>query len=268
MANQHATPRPNQAVGVRLYVEYDLVEGAVVELGESHAHYVRTVMRRKAGEPARLFNGRDGEWSARIDVLHKGSGGLLPQNQRRLQVPEPGPWLLFAPLKRAPLDFLVQKAVELGASVLQPVQTANTNTGRINLDRMNANAIEAAEQCERLTVPEVRSAEKHTFLLENWPEDRYLLVCAEHGAAQPIDNVLRAAPRDSAWGILTGPEGGFVSSELNQLRKLPFARTVSLGPRILRAETAALAALTCWQAVLGDWRDGRPEFHETSTRTT
>jgi 16S rRNA (uracil1498-N3)-methyltransferase len=253
---------------MRLYTEQDLARDRPIPLTAPQAHYLRNVMRANVGDDVLLFNGRDGEWSARIDVLHKGSGGLLPQNQRRLQVPEPGPWLLFAPLKRAPLDFLVQKAVELGASVLQPVQTANTNTGRINLDRMNANAIEAAEQCERLTVPEVRSAEKHTFLLENWPEDRYLLVCAEHGAAQPIDNVLRAAPRDSAWGILTGPEGGFVSSELNQLRKLPFARTVSLGPRILRAETAALAALTCWQAVLGDWRDGRPEFHETSTRTT
>lgn len=250
---------------MRLYIDQDLNIDQPVVLTGAQAHYLRNVMRAGPGDRVQLFNGRDGEWSAAIESLRKGAGTLLPQTQHRPQTFESGPWLAFAPLKRAPLDFLVQKAVELGASVLQPVQTANTNTGRINHDRMVAHAIEAAEQCERLTVPEVRQIAKHTFLLENWPEERYLLVCAERGAAQPIDDALRNASNDSAWGILTGPEGGFAPSELEQLGKLPFVRMVSLGPRILRAETAAIAALTCWQSVLGDWHVLRPESHEEST---
>ncbi len=253
---------------MRLYIEQDICVGQPVTLTTAQAHYLRNVMRAGPGDSVTLFNGRDGEWAAAIESLRKGTGALIPQTQSRPQTLEAGPWLAFAPLKRAPLDFLVQKAVELGASVLQPVQTGNTNTGRINRDRMVAHAIEAAEQCERLTVPEVRQIAKHTFLLENWPEDRYLLVCAERGAAQPIDDVLRNAPQDSAWGIYTGPEGGFASSELEQLGKLPFVRMVSLGPRILRAETAAIAALTCWQSVLGDWCDSRPESHEESKLIT
>ena len=253
---------------MRLYIEQDIGIGQPVSLTGAQAHYLRNVMRAGPGDCVQLFNGRDGEWTAEIESLRKGTGTLSPQSQRRTQAVEPGPWLAFAPLKRTPLDFLVQKAVELGASVLQPVQTANTNTERVNRDRMVAHAIEAAEQCERLTVPEVRQIAKHTFLLENWPEERYLLVCAERGATQPINDVLRDAPKDSAWGILTGPEGGFASSELEQLGKLPFVRMISLGPRILRAETAAIAALTCWQSVLGDWHDSRPEIHEESTLNT
>ena len=243
---------------MRLYIEDNLAADRPVTLTAAHAHYLRNVMRAGPGDMVLLFNGRDGEWDAAIDSLRKNSGSALPRAQRRPQRDEPGPWLLFAPLKRSPQDFLIQKAVELGVAALQPVRTEYTNTGRINRDRMVAHAIEAAEQCERLTVPEVREIEKHTFILENWPQDRYLLVCAERGAAQPIDEVLRAAPETGAWGILTGPEGGFASSELEQLRTLPFVRMVSLGPRILRAETAASAALTCWQSVLGDWDDHRP----------
>jgi 16S rRNA (uracil1498-N3)-methyltransferase len=242
---------------MRLFTEHDLTANRPVALTAGQAHYLRNVMRASPGDMVVLFNGRDGEWSARIDTLAKGSGTLSPQEQRRAQMPEPGPWLLFAPLKRAPLDFLIQKAVELGVAVLQPVQTANTNTGRINLGRMAANAVEAAEQCGRLTVPEMRPAKKYGFILENWPADRHLLICAERGAAQSIEKVLRTAPPEGEWGILTGPEGGFAPSELDLFRNLPFATLVSLGPRILRAETAALAALTCWQAVLGDWRSDR-----------
>lgn len=250
---------------MRLYTEQNLASDQAVALTAAQAHYLRNVMRANVGDDVLLFNGRDGEWLARIDTIRKGAGILLPQHQCRPQRPEPGPWLLFAPLKRAPLDFLVQKAVELGAAALQPVQTANTNTSRINFDRMQANATEAAEQCERVTVPEVRPVEKYTFLLENWPKDRYLLVCAEFGAAKPITLTLRDAPPDSAWGILTGPEGGFLPSELELIRNRPYTRMVSLGPRILRAETAAIAALTCWQSVLGDWHEERPNSHESST---
>tara|TARA_Y100000588_G_C13930349_1_gene785490 strand:- start:102 stop:833 length:732 start_codon:yes stop_codon:yes gene_type:complete len=242
---------------MRLYIQDDLAADRPVALTASHAHYLRNVMRAAPGDKVLLFNGRDGEWDAAIESLRKGSGAVVPQAQRRPQRAEPGPWLLFAPLKRGPQDFLIQKAVELGVSALQPVRTEFTNTDRVNRDRMVTHAIEAAEQCERLTVPQVRGIEKHTFLLENWPQDRYLLVCAERGAAEPIDDVLRAAPNESAWGILTGPEGGFASSELEHLRTLPFVRIASLGPRILRAETTAIAALTCWQSVLGDWHEPR-----------
>ena len=243
---------------MRLYIKQDLAADRLVELTAAHAHYLRNVLRAGPGDKVSLFNGRDGEWDAVIKKLRKGSGSAVAQRQKHPQKAETGPWLLFAPLKRGPQDYLIQKSVELGVSVLQPVRTEFTNTDRINRDRMMANAIEAAEQCERLTVPEVREIEKHTFLLENWPQNRYLLVCAEDGPAQPINDMLRAAPQNGAWGILIGPEGGFASSELEQLRTLPFARLVSLGPRILRAETAAVAALTCWQSVLGDWHDRRP----------
>ena len=224
-----------------------------ISLTPPQIHYLRNVMRAGPGDTVILFNGRDGEWAAQIDALSKGSGTLTPQKKHREQSSEPGPWLLFAPIKRAPLDFLVQKAVELGAACLLPVFTAHTNSERINLDRLTANAIEAAEQCERLTVPEIRAPDKLDAILQNWPTDRRLLVCAEHGNAQGIDETLRSATGNEEWGILIGPEGGFAPSELDQLRALPFASLVSLGPRILRAETAALAALTCWQAVLGDW---------------
>lgn len=252
---------------MRLFTDQDLAKDRPVALTAGQAHYLRNVMRASAGDPVLLFNGRDGEWSARIDAFRKGGGRLLAQDRVRPQRAEPGPWLLFAPLKRGPLDFLVRKAVELGVSVLQPIETAHTNATRINLERMRANAVEAAEQCERLTVPEVRAAQKYSFLLDNWPGDRYLLVCAERGAVEPIAEALRSAPRDSAWGILIGPEGGFAGTELEMLDTRPFALKVSLGPRILRAETAALAALSCWQATLGDWRDGRPLHHDASTRT-
>ena len=237
---------------MRLFIEKELAADQPVALTSAHTHYLRNVMRATPGDKVLLFNGRDGEWEASIETLAKGSGTAVPRALRFPQRLEPGPWLLFAPLKREPQDFLIQKAVELGVSALQPVRTKFTNTVRINQNRMVSHAIAAAEQCERLTVPEVREMQKHTFLLENWPEDRYLLVCAEREAAQPIDDVLRAAPKSGTWGILTGPEGGFALSELEQLHIL-----LSLGPRILRAETAAIAALTCWQSVLGDWNDHR-----------
>lgn len=252
---------------MRLYTEQDLAGGLSVALTDGQTHYLRNVMRARPGDDVNLFNGRDGEWSARIETLDKRSGTLAVTEHQRAQAPEPGPWLLFAPLKRAPLDFLVQKAVELGVSALQPVQTAYTNTDRINLDRLRANAIEAAEQCERLTVPDIFSPKKYSFLLDNWPPERYLLICAERGEAQPIADALRAAPRGGEGSILIGPEGGFAPAELEELGNRPFATSVSLGPRILRAETAALAALACWQAELGDWRRGRDDFHEGSTRT-
>ncbi|MDA0661337.1 MAG: 16S rRNA (uracil(1498)-N(3))-methyltransferase [Proteobacteria bacterium] len=243
---------------MRLYTEHDLAAGQEVPLTANQAHYLRNVMRARPGDAVSAFNGRDGEWEARIEALSKGVGTLSPDRQTRKQTSEPGPWLLFAPIKRGPLDFMVQKAVELGASALWPVMTERTNAGRVNMERLAANTIEAAEQCERLTLPDLRAPEKYSTVLDNWPQDRQLLVCVERGAVPAMGSVLQHQAGIAAWAILTGPEGGFSPSELDQLTRLPFVSPVSLGPRILRAETAALAALVCWQCALGDWNRPLP----------
>lgn len=244
----------------RLYVDDDLGDAMTVGLSAAQAHYLRHVLRLGSGDVVALFNGRDGEWHARIDGFGRGWCSLVVETQMREQGMEPDIWLLFAPIKRARLDFLVQKAVELGASRLRPVMTQHTDVKRVNVERLRANAAEAAEQCERTTLPAVDEARSLTAVLADWPTERRLLLCAEAGPAQPIHDVLTADAASgpaAGWAILTGPEGGFAPSELDALGKLPFVTLVSLGPRILRAETAALSALVCWQSVLGDWHADR-----------
>ena len=223
-------------------------------------HYLKNVLRLVVGNVVALFNGRDGEWLARVDGLGKGSGSLTATEKRRRQSSEGDVWLLFAPPKRARLDFMVQKASELGVSAIIPVKTQNTSVTRLNLDRLRANVIEAAEQCERLTLPRVEAMRALDDVLIGWPQERRLLLCAEAGPATPIAKLLADADRTVSWAVLTGPEGGFAKSELDQLSKLPFVSAASLGPRLLRADTAAIAALSCWQAMLGDWQ-GRPPVH-------
>lgn len=244
----------------RLHVTADLAADGMVELGREQAHYLRNVLRLGAGAAVALFNGRDGEWRARVTEGGKGRALLAIEAQTRAQDAGPDLWLAFAPIKRARLDFLVEKAVELGAARLMPVVTRHTDVSRVNLDRLRATAAEAAEQCERLTLPLVDAPVPFDRLLADWPRDRRLLVCAEAGAADPMAAVLQDAAPQNACGLLIGPEGGFATAELDALRKLAFVTPVSLGPRILRAETAALAALACWQALLGDWgtRPPRP----------
>jgi 16S rRNA (uracil1498-N3)-methyltransferase len=247
----------------RLHIESPLEQGTAVGLDPGRAHFLRSVLRLKPAAMVALFNARDGEWLARIDALGKGWCSLQVMERLRAPGPEPDIWLVFAPIKRARLDFLVEKATELGASALQPVMTRRTNVERVNLERLRANAREAAEQCERLSLPEVLAPAKFTTLLEGWPRDRRLLVCCERGPVRPLFEVLsefrktrNAAAADSAtesWAVMSGPEGGLAESELDALSKLPFVTLAGLGPRILRADTAALAALTCWQASLGDW---------------
>lgn len=248
-------------VSARLYVPDDLAAGQTLGLAAAQAHYLRHVLRLDSGARVALFNGRDGEWHAEIDGFGRGWCSLTVDRQTRPQTAGPDVWLAFAPLKRARLDFLVQKAVELGASALQPVITQHTDVSRVNTGRLRSNVVEAAEQCERLTLPEVREPCSLSELAAQWPASRRLLVCAEQGPAEPIWRVLErgqaAAAVTAEWGVLTGPEGGFAASELDAIGKLPFVTLVSLGPRILRAETAALAALACWQAVLGDWHSDR-----------
>jgi 16S rRNA (uracil1498-N3)-methyltransferase len=240
-------------VKTRLLVEDGLSSAAVVGLDGDRAHYLRNVLRLKPGDRVALFNGRDGEWSAGITELGKRSARLEVGERTRDQDDAADIWLAFAPIKRARIDFIAQKATELGATVLWPVFTKFTAMERVNLDRLRANAVEAAEQCGRMSVPAVREPVRFDELLDAWPLDRRLICCDETGAGAPIFDAAQAAGPGPA-GLLIGPEGGLAKVELDRLDKTPNVCRVSLGPRILRADTAALAALACWQAAAGDWR--------------
>ncbi len=238
---------------LRLFVEAPLAEGGRIALDQKQAHYLLHVMRAEAGAAVALFNGRDGEWLARIEAAGKRSLVLLPERLLRPQAPEPDLWLLFAPVKRLRIDIIIEKATELGVSVLAPVFTRHTAMTRVNEERLRAIAVEAAEQCERLSVPEVRPAASLDSVLAGWPAGRRLILLDEGGGGAPIADVLADGwPGPAA--VLVGPEGGFAKSELDALRALSFATPVGLGPRILRADTAVIAALSCFQALCGDWR--------------
>lgn len=240
----------------RLHVDAALRDGAEVALDDKQAHFLKNVLRLGPGATLALFNARDGEWGAEIAHLGKKDGAVRVVARRRPPAPEPDLWLVFAPVKRARIDFLVEKATELGVSEIRPVFTARTIVERVNLDRLKANAREAAEQTGRLSLPEIREPQDLTRLLAAWPAGRALVLCDESGTAPPLLDAVK--PRKSAaWAVLIGPEGGFADMELDALRALPFVCAVSLGPRILRADTAALAALALLQASIGDWRAGR-----------
>jgi 16S rRNA (uracil1498-N3)-methyltransferase len=243
----------------RLYVTEDLRVGAEIAADERAQHYLRNVMRRSTGDPVVLFNGREGEFQAEIARIDKRTVTLKVVAKRRDQDRAPDLWLCFAPLKKDATDFLIEKGTELGVSVFQPVMTRRTNSARLKLDRLAANAIEAAEQTERLTLPEIRPVLGFHELLQSWPKERRMILCAEAGPARPIADALNGfTHRESsvspanAWAIFCGPEGGFHVSELDRLRDLDFVTPVGLGPRILRADTAALTALSVFQAILGD----------------
>lgn len=240
----------------RLYVAEHLQKGARFAADERAAHYLLNVLRRGGGDPVLLFNGRDGEYRARIAEAAKRRLVLEALECARPQEAEPDLWLCFAPLKKDAVDFLIEKGTELGVGRFQPVLTAHTASNRINQSRLSAVAIEAAEQCERLTVPEILEPISLEALRTGWPKDRHLLVCAEAGDAVPIAGALSSLTSDvrsaNRFAILCGPEGGFQTDELDRLKKLHFVTPVGLGPRILRAETAALAALATFQAILGD----------------
>lgn len=236
---------------LRLYVEAPLSQGASVEPDDGQTHYLLHVMRAKAGDRLDLFNGRDGEWSAVVAGISKRRCTLTCERRIAPQSNVPDVWLVFAPIKKTPADYVVQKATELGVRRLQPVFTRRTIVSRVNLDRMRANAIEAAEQSGRLTVPEIGEPLSLDKLLAAWPADRRILFCDEGGDAQPMAQALAGQP-PGPWAIVTGPEGGFAPEERAMLRALPAVTPVSLGARILRADTAALAALAVWQAILGD----------------
>jgi 16S rRNA (uracil1498-N3)-methyltransferase len=247
----------------RLFVESDLAAGSEAPLNKAQIHYLRHVMRRPDGAPLLVFNGRHGEWRAALESHGKKAAVARLGERTREQVAEPDVWLCFAPVKRARIDYIAEKATELGASALQPVVTHHTNVERVNVERLRANAIEAAEQTERLTVPEVRAPMDLARLLADWPKGRRLLMCDETGGGPPIAEMLSgldASARVASWAIVVGPEGGFAPAELAALRRIKDVTAVGLGPRILRADTAALAALACWQALVGDWRRPTPRL--------
>lgn len=235
----------------------DLVAGQSVRTSADQAHYLRHVMRREVGDHVLLFNGRDGEWHGEITGWNKHGAELRVQEQTRSQAAEPDVWLLFAPLKRAHLDFMIEKTSELGVARLLPVLTRHTVAERVNIVRLQAIAIEAAEQCERLTVPSVETPQGLQTGLAALPADRVLLFCAEAGAVTPMATALHAIQARGGdarkAALLTGPEGGFSAEEMKMIRAVPNAVAVGLGPRILRADTAAISALACWQALCGDW---------------
>lgn len=235
---------------VRLYVDHPLGVGQSVPLNRDQAHYLFGVMRLAVGDVISLINSRDGEWDAVVEKAGNRGGILLCQTQTRtLQLP-PDLWLIFAPIRKERTAFIVEKAVELGAARIIPVQTEFTQAAnRIRQDKLQAHAIEAAEQCGGTFVPPVDDLVKLDRLLADWPAGRQLMFCdeAEIGAAVALPDL------PGPWAVLIGPEGGFSASERTRLHALTFAHAVSLGPRILRADTAAVAALTLWQDRLGDW---------------
>jgi 16S rRNA (uracil1498-N3)-methyltransferase len=228
---------------IRLFVPDTLEAGATLAASPAQGHQLGTVMRLAAGEVVRLFNGRDGEWLARFRPQGKGRASLDLEDRLRTQVAEPDLWLAFAVLKRDATDMVVQKATELGVSAILPVFARRSVAGRVNLDRMRAIATEAAEQCERLTVPIVAEPVTLTALLHGWSAARPLYAAVERRALRPI------APTASPAGLLVGPEGGYAPEEVELLSRHPFVESVSLGPRILRAETAAIVGLALLQAV-------------------
>lgn len=223
-------------------------------LGAAAAHRLRDVLRLAPGAVIACFNPRDGEYLCRITELARARAALNVLERRRLPQPETDLWLLFAPIRRARLDWLIEKATELGAAVLVPVVTARTQFQGANHAHLEAVAVSAAEQSERLSVPEVRQSEPLSAALANWNATRRLIVCDESGAGRPLAAALGELPAGAPAALLIGPEGGFAPSELDAFADLPFVTRIGLGPRVLRAETAALAALAIFQAIAGDWR--------------
>jgi 16S rRNA (uracil1498-N3)-methyltransferase len=239
----------------RLHLIAGFAAGREIELEPARAHYLRSVLRLGPGAAVAAFNAEDGEWLCRIAGFGKNDVRLVAERQLRSfeHGAEPDLWLLFALIKRTRLDWLVEKATELGVSALLPVWTARTQIERVNLERLRAHAIEAAEQSERLSVPEIRAPEALPRVLASWPAGRRLILCDESGAGEPISDAAELLPPGPV-ALLVGPEGGFDETELDAMGKLSFVTRVGLGPRVLRAETATLAAVAVFQAIAGDWR--------------
>lgn len=240
---------------IRLYMPHPLSQGEMVACDEKRSHYLCNVLRQKEGDTLALFNGKDGEWLASIDTAHKKHTQLKVVSRLREQQTSPDLWLVAAPLKQGRTDGVVEKATELGISRFLPVMTRFSSVDRCNIERLSAIAIEAAEQCERMDVPQIEAAVTLEKLLGSWPQERTLLYADETGGG----NWPLTLPPSQPLAVLVGPEGGFAQQELALLRTLPFARAITLGPRILRADTAAIASITLIQSLTGDWAK-KPDF--------
>lgn len=238
---------------IRLFIPHDLAPAAEMALDPGQSRYLAAVMRQAVGDEVLLFNGRDGEWRAAITVVGKRAVGVKAVALERPQATGPDLDLIVALVKRGRLETIVEKAAELGARRVRPVVTERTNADRARVERLTAIATEAAEQTGRLDVPEILEPVKLDKLVASWEPGRRLLFCDEAGDAKPVTEAL-AGRTAGPWAVLIGPEGGFSPKEREMLRALPFATAATLGPRILRADTAAISALTLWQAALGDWR--------------
>jgi 16S rRNA (uracil1498-N3)-methyltransferase len=251
---------PRDIRSQRLYLRAPLSEGVEVALDRAQANYLVNVLRLSRGAELRVFNGRDGEWTATLGSEGRKHHSLVIGERTRPQTPESDLHYLFAPLKQARLDYMVEKAVELGAGRLRPVLTQHGQVTRLNLERIEANAIEAAEQCGLLSIPSIDAPVALRPLLDAWPErdpSRRIVFCDEgHDHSDPLAILSALAP--SPLAVLIGPEGGFSADERAMLGSLPFVTAVPLGPRIMRADTAAVAALALVQAALGDWRNTPP----------
>lgn len=234
---------------VRLYLEQPLGAGQSVTLSRDQAHYLFGVMRLGVGDTLAVFDGVSGEYAATVAVAGKRGGTLFLESLlRSVQMP-PDLWLMFAPIKKERTDFIVEKATEMGVQRILPIATHFTNASRIKRDRLQAHAVEAAEQCSGTFVPEVSDLTPLSQMLAGWDPARRIMFCDEALVGQESDLPKSPGP----WAVLIGPEGGFSEAERSQLRSASFAHAVALGPRILRADTAAVAALALWQANLGDW---------------
>lgn len=237
---------------IRLFVEAPLGAAQGIVLNKEQSNYLFAVMRLKTGTNLLVFNGVDGEWLAEVVEANKRGGRLVCVEQTApLRLP-PDLWLLFAPIKKARTAFIVEKATELGVARIMPVITDFTNTDRLNIDRLRAHALEATEQCGGTFIPKVSDAAKLDAVLDDWPEGRRLMFCDESREALPAAQAL-AGQAGGKWAIVIGPEGGFSEGEVARLRGMEQVVSVTLGPRILRADTAAVTAITLWQSTLGDW---------------
>lgn len=249
----------------RLFVDSALAAGSTAAISAEQAHYLLHVMRVKPGEELRLFNPRDGEWLASVKAISKRAIEIVPEKKLRDHKPGGDVTLCAAPIKKAHFDFMIEKATELGVTSIQPVLSERTQIREVNVERVRSIAIEAAEQSERLDIPDIRKPVTLAELIAHWPKDCVPVVCAEWGEAMNAYEALVGLQSDRIpppqggrtsmkAAIVSGPEGGFAAAELEALRKLPSAMFIRLGPRILRADTAAISALTLWQALCGDWR--------------
>lgn len=238
---------------IRLHVPHDLAVEAELTLDEGQSRYLAQVMRRSVGDELLVFNGRDGEWRASLATVGKRAVTLRLISRVRPQALGPDLDLIIALVKRARVETIVEKAAELGARRVRLAITERTNADHTNVSRLQAIAAEAAEQTGRMDVPEIVAPEKLERMMAGWDASRSLLFCDEAGDAKPVLQALQGA-EPGPWAILIGPEGGFSPAERDSLRALPYATPATLGPRILRADTAAISALTLWQAAQGDWR--------------